>query len=134
MELARLLDQRERPIEALEQYEELAATDENDPVPWRAAAELLARRGDTKKASEAWSEVLRLVPDDPDAKRGLDHLAEAPMVMAPSSPMGLTATADEPDADPTPPAAAPPPAAQAPRGPIEQWGFDPERRPAVPPR
>jgi tetratricopeptide (TPR) repeat protein len=134
MELARLLDTRDRPIEALEQYEALATADENDPMPWRAAAELLARRGDAKKASEAWREVVRLVPNDPDAQRGLDQLSEAPMVMAPSPPMGLTAAADESDVNLTPPAAAPPPAAVAPRGPIEQWGFDPERRPAVPPR
>ncbi|HEX5009898.1 MAG TPA: DUF2723 domain-containing protein [Planctomycetota bacterium] len=74
LELARLLDEADRPLEALAQYEALAAADENDPAPWREAAELLARRGDRAKAEQAFREVLRLVPGDARVAEDLQQL------------------------------------------------------------
>jgi hypothetical protein len=123
-------------LEALAQYEAIAAADAEDPVPWRAAAELLARRGDTAKAAEAWREVLRLAPNDAGARDGLAQLADVGPSYGTSAPLALTAATDHVDHashDIAPPAAPPPSMVVPPRGPLE-WGFDAQLRPAVPPR
>jgi hypothetical protein len=132
LELARLLDSRDRPLEALSQYEALAAADEADPAPWRGAAELLARRGDAVKAAQAWREVLRLVPKDATATDALAQLSSEPGFV-PSPAVAISAVEDDEHFDEAPPAALPPGLASPPRGPVE-WGTSAERGVAVTPR
>jgi tetratricopeptide (TPR) repeat protein len=75
-ELAQFLDQQERPLEALAQYEELARRDRSDPRPWKDAGELLARRGDRAKAQQCYAEALRLDPNDQAVAQSLDRLRQ----------------------------------------------------------
>jgi len=78
LELAHLLDDEDRPLEALAQYEALAVADKKDPAPWRDAGDLLARRGDRGKAEDAYREALRLAPGDEALGAKLEQLKLGP--------------------------------------------------------
>ena len=81
-ELARLLDQEERPIEALAEYEILAKADPRDPLPWTEAGKLLHRRGDRGKAEDAYVEALRLDPHDEEVAESLSRLRQGVDLLA----------------------------------------------------
>jgi len=81
-DLARLLDQEERPIEALAEYEILAKADPKDPLPWTEAGKLLHRRGDRGKAEDAYVEALRLDPHDEEVAESLSRLRQGVDLLA----------------------------------------------------
>jgi len=85
-ELARLLDQEERPIEALAEYEVLAKADPKDPLPWAEAGKLLHTRGDRSKAEEAYAEALRLDPHNEDVAEALSRLRQGVDLLAQEGP------------------------------------------------
>jgi tetratricopeptide (TPR) repeat protein len=98
LELAHLLDQEERPVEALAEYEALAVADPDDAEPWAAAGRLMHRRGDLRKAEDAFREALRIDPRRSDVaqaldrpQRGLDLLAADGPQLADHDESGLDA-------------------------------------------
>jgi tetratricopeptide (TPR) repeat protein len=82
LELARLLDQEERPIEALAEFEALAKADPADPLPWAEAGKLLHQRGDRTKAEAAYVEALRLNPHDEEVAESLSRLRQGVDLLA----------------------------------------------------
>jgi len=89
LELARLLDEQDRPFEALAEYETLAQADPGDPAPWAAAGQLLHRRGDTRKAEAAYIEALRLDPRDEATAQSLSRLRQGIDLLAQQGEPGL---------------------------------------------
>ena len=81
-ELARLLDQEDRPSEALAEYEALAKADPRDPLPWAEGGKLLHARGDRSKAEEAYVEALRLDPHNEDVAESLSRLRQGVDLLA----------------------------------------------------
>lgn len=73
-EMAALLDETDKPLDALAAYEALAVADRKDPEPWRLAGHLLRRRGDLSKAQDAYAEALRLDPGLSDCADWLERL------------------------------------------------------------
>jgi tetratricopeptide (TPR) repeat protein len=132
LQLASLLDEEDQPIEALAQYEALAAADPKDPAPWRDAGELLARRGDRTKAREAFREALRLAPGDSRASDGLDRLQRGDDLFQ-DQLAGLTESiGDEGELGPA--GVSGPPIPVLPRDPLERPGFEPVLGGATAPR
>jgi len=74
LELAHLLEDEGKLIESLAEYEALASTDDQDPIPWRDAGRLLERNGDLAKAQNAYAESLRLKPGQDDIRERLQRM------------------------------------------------------------
>jgi Flp pilus assembly protein TadD len=129
LDLARLLDEQDRPLEALAEYETLAQADPSDPAPWALAGQLLQRRGDQRKAEAAYLEALRLDPRDQTTAESLSRLRQGIDLLAQQGEPGLgeDGAADElmlPQS-PTIPGLPPDPA--------QALGLDPLRGVPVPP-
>ncbi len=117
LQLAHLLEDDDKLLDALAEYETLAASDGSDPVPWRDAGRLLERGGDLRKAEQAYAESLRLDPGQQDVAERLQRLR-----------LGLTDPGDEAvaqaDNDHDPESAALPRLPRLPGDPVVGQRFD----------
>jgi tetratricopeptide (TPR) repeat protein len=82
IDVARLLGEADRVVEALAQYEAMAKHDRKDIHPWREAGRLLQRIGDRKKAERAYLEALRLDPHQNDVREWLAEVRQGVDLLA----------------------------------------------------